>query len=89
MLKAIKGTERKKEALAIFSHIVTSQQKWYYRVHDMDEVEVRWYQTAMGFEKCRVQWEISFSSWINYLSRIRTEELYRVVTYKDSVGRSF
>lgn len=83
MLEAAAKAEDKKDAAAIFSHLIYAQDRWLKRVkNDPTESQIEWWGKPYPFEELGTRWKESLDRWLNYLSETDESDLERPVSYK-------
>jgi len=64
------------EAVRLFSHLVTSQNKWMNRVTKaVDDAGLNWFGPEFPLDQLKTEWERSVESWIDLLERSTDSEL--------------
>ena len=89
ILERMVRVDNKEELLYLFTHLILSQKKWFYRICEKDSSDIKWFDDTYDLAKCKTEWEVSFNNWITFLSCIDTDELYRRITYDASEGGCF
>ena len=82
MLAAAAAAPDKKEAAAIFSHLIYAQNRWLKRVNgDPTESQIQWWGTPYAFEELAERWDESVKQWLEYLTTQTDDDLERRITY--------
>jgi uncharacterized damage-inducible protein DinB len=83
LLSAMRQMTDRRQTIAIFSHIVTAQNKWLKRVkNDAAEVQIKWWDTPFEFDELCEHWTTSLNGWVEYLSTVGDGDLNKPVSYK-------
>jgi uncharacterized damage-inducible protein DinB len=81
MLAATLEMTDKKEAAAIFSHIIAVQDKWMRRAkNDPSEAELKWWD-IFEYDELETRWAASLNEWIEYLAGLEDGDVESQVAY--------
>ena len=82
VLEAMGQLDDRNEVSAIFSHMITAQDKWLLRVKgDASEAGVKWWDTPFGFDDLGARWSGSLDGWLRYLGPLDEAEVSKEVRY--------
>jgi len=82
MLSAMEQLTDKKDAAAIFSHIITLQDKWLLRAKgDPAEAKIKWWDTPLKFDELGEHWAASLQGWLDHLNDLSDGDLDSLVKY--------
>lgn len=82
-LSAMANMPEPKESTALFSHLLTAQNKWMRRIeNDPQETAVKWWDIPYQSEELEAHWETSFKEWLDFLSGLEDDDLNRQIKYK-------
>lgn len=82
MLAAMEQMTDKKEAVAIFSHLITAQNRWFLRVNnDPAEAQIKWWDTPFPFEELGAHWEASLNEWLDHLTGLGDGDIDKEIGY--------
>lgn len=83
LLAAAADAADKKDAAAIFSHVINLQDRWFKRLkNDPSESAIEWWGEPYAFEELGTRWKASLERWLNFLSEADESELERPITYR-------
>lgn len=87
VLEAMRQLEDKSEASAIFSHMITLQDKWLLRAKgDPSQSAVKWWDTPYGFEELAERWSESLNGWLRFLEPLDEAGIGKEVQYTPETG---
>lgn len=82
LLDTILTLPEKAEAVRLFSHLITSQNKWLNRlVGDQPDSELGWFGTVFSEQQLAQEWEKSYAGWLSYLNAASEAELESFVYF--------
>ncbi|MGQ0542856.1 MAG: DinB family protein [Blastocatellia bacterium] len=82
MLAAMSPMLDKTDVTAIFSHLITAQNRWLLRVNnDPAEAKIKWWDTPFLFEELGALWDDSLKAWLEFFAVIDDGDLDKPVTY--------
>jgi uncharacterized damage-inducible protein DinB len=68
LAKAIKALPEKEQAIKLFSHLITSQDKWYNRMtKKIPDTELSWFGTEFKMTELEREWKRSVDQWICFI----------------------
>lgn len=89
-LKTIQLMPRPDEAIRLFSHLITSQNKWLARIkNDEQESHMAWFEPPYPFDELEARWEKSLAAWLSFLDQATAEDLEREIRYVSSDGNAY
>lgn len=75
-LKLIHQMPQPDEAIRLFSHLITSQNKWMARINrDPNEPRIAWFESPFPLGELEARWEESLGAWLRFLERAPDDEL--------------
>jgi uncharacterized damage-inducible protein DinB len=87
MLEAMRQLDDMSGALAIFSHIITLQDKWLLRAkRDPSQSGIKWWDTPLGYDELAGRWEQSLNGWLRYLEPLDEAEIGREIQFTPETG---
>ena len=89
ILESIKNLGDKSECERLFSHLITSQDKWYNRIFPTKEdVELTWFDPVFSFNELSQKWKQSIDDWISLVDSKSEDELENWIVFsKASDGK--
>jgi uncharacterized damage-inducible protein DinB len=82
VLEKIKEMPDKEEAVRLFSHLITSQNKWMARINnDPNQSKMQWFETPYDLAELEAKWTQSINTWMKFLESSREDELNKEVRY--------
>lgn len=82
VLKKILLMPQPEESVKLFSHLINSQNKWMARVrNDPGAHKKSWFEPYYKPDELEQNWNKSFSSWIDFLSSISDQDIYKEVKF--------
>jgi len=90
IIKAIKELTDKENCLYLFSHLITSQNKWLNRI--LKEWEDRgspWYGDVYTTEELETRWTESLNKWLAFLETQTDESLETEIVYGYEEGKKY
>lgn len=88
LLDAIVQLSDKTEALRLFSHLITSQDKWLNRiVVEQDDTNLSWFGEVFGEGEILEKWGNSIGKWQAYLQTVDDTALEEYVYFTGNDGR--
>jgi uncharacterized damage-inducible protein DinB len=89
-LKLIHQMPQPDEAVRLFSHLITSQNKWMARINrDPKEARMAWFESPFPPDELEGRWDESLGAWLRFLDQMPEEELAREVHYIAADGNSY
>jgi len=89
-LKLIHQMPQPAEAIRLFSHLITSQNKWMARINtDPNEPRMAWFEAPFPPDELELRWNESLGDWMRLLEQISDEELAREVLYTAADGNQY
>ena len=83
VLSAIQNLPAKEEAIKLFSHLITAQDKWFNRIEKkVDDSTLTWFGPVFSEQELAGRWEQSVANWITLLERETESGLENYVTFK-------
>ncbi len=83
LLISIKQLPDTNESIKLFSHLITSQNKWMNRiVNKIADTELSWFGPLFSVEELENKWTESINNWIAYLEKVETLELEKDIIFK-------
>ena len=87
VLEAMRQLDDKSEASAIFSHIITLQDKWLLRVKgDPSQSGIKWWDTPFGYDELAGRWEKSLNGWLRHLEPLDDAEIGNEIEFTPEPG---
>jgi len=87
VLESMRQLDDKSEASAIFSHMITLQDKWLLRVKgDESQSEIKWWDTPFGYEELADRWAESLNGWLRYLKPLDDAGIREEIRYTPEAG---
>jgi uncharacterized damage-inducible protein DinB len=78
------------EAIRLFCHLITSQNKWMARINaDPNEPQMAWFESPFPYDELEARWERSLGDWVQFLEKAPEEELAREVHYTAGDGNPY
>lgn len=75
LLEVIKQLPERDEAIKLFCHLITSQDKWLNRIcREIDDAELSWFGPVFNVDQLEQKWTASCQKWIDLLQS--ESELY-------------
>jgi uncharacterized damage-inducible protein DinB len=88
-LEMIQRMPRPEGAVRLFSHIITSQDKWMARIRkDESETRLGWFAGPIPLEKLASKWSASLATWLVFLEAAPDESLDQVVDFVSTEGKA-
>jgi len=88
-LETIRQLPQPDEAIRLFSHLITSQNKWLARVQDNErEPRMGWFEPPYDYGELEPRWESSLAAWFRFLEQSTDEDLEREIHYVSSDGNA-
>lgn len=82
MLAAAEAAPDKREAAAIFSHLIYAQDRWLKRTKgDPSEFQIEWWGPAYAFEDLAERWNESLNGWLDHLATLNDDDLEKQISY--------
>ncbi len=89
LLEAILQLPDKKEPIRLYSHLITSQDKWFNRItKELDDVGLNWFGLVFSEEELSHQWQRSVGNWINYLEKNTEDEFKKHIQITKPDGKA-
>ena len=86
----MKEMQDTKDAVKLFSHLITSQNKWLARImEDPNAPEMAWFGTAYELKDLELNWNKSISAWLNLLENLSEDGIHREVHFIGDNGGHF
>ncbi len=82
LLDAIQQLPEKEESVKLFSHLITTQDKWMNRItKKAEDKTLHWFDLAFPVENLAAEWTRSVNEWIGFIESLREEELENDVVF--------
>jgi uncharacterized damage-inducible protein DinB len=86
LLDAISLLPDPAEAVKLFSHLITSQDKWMNRItQKLDDNKLAWFGEIFALEDIRDKWHESVSNWIRFLESNDASEIEKEIVFTRAV----
>jgi uncharacterized damage-inducible protein DinB len=83
LIDAITTLPEKGDVLKLFSHLITSQDKWHNRItHERNDSELTWFGLVFSVDELEKEWERSVKNWIGLLERSTEKDLENKIEFK-------
>ena len=83
LLASIKKLPEKKDSLKLFSHLITTQNKWFNRISkEVGDSHHEWFGTVFTTEQAEVEWTKSINKWIVIIENATEPGLEEFVRFK-------
>ena len=83
VLKTILALPEKQEAVRLFSHLISSQNKWYNRIkQEVPDETITWFGSEFNEAELLPEWKTSVNKWIDLLENTNDSELGQPVKFK-------
>lgn len=88
-LEMIRRMPRPDGAVRLFSHIITSQEKWMARIRkDQSESSLGWFAGPAPMEELASKWSASLAAWLDFLETESDESLARAIDFVTTEGEA-
>lgn len=82
MLHAIGKMNQPDEAVMLFSHLITSQDKWMNRItQDVDDATLTWFGPVYSFDELERRWSDSIGAWLSFLESHADADLENEIVF--------
>jgi uncharacterized damage-inducible protein DinB len=82
LLEAIRSMDDNTEALRLYSHLISAQDKWLNRVSgEKSDSEFAWFSLIFPLNSIEKEWERSVGAWIGLLERSTEEDLQKNISF--------
>ena len=82
LLITIKLLPDKEESIKLFSHLITSQNKWLNRIYKkVDDISLNWFSENFPLDILEKKWIDSVSEWINFIDTLTEEQLEQEIEF--------
>jgi len=83
LLEVILTLPEKQEAIKLFSHLITSQDKWFNRIRaEVNDKELAWFGPVFDEKELQDNWSKSIFNWINFLEKNSSVEIENYIEFK-------
>ena len=87
LLTSIKQLPEKDESIKLFSHFITTQNKWLNRItKETEDGQHHWFGTIFPMEALESEWTRSINSWIAIIENSQESELEVLVKFKSQAN---
>jgi uncharacterized damage-inducible protein DinB len=88
-LQLIRQIPQPDGAVRLFSHLITSQDKWMARItNDPNESRMAWFESPFPLDELESRWDASLGAWLQFLESA-PEELAREIYYIAGDGNPY
>lgn len=82
ILDAIRLLQDKGEAIKLFSHFITAQDKWMNRItQKVADSTLTWFGKIFSIEEIEKQWRRSTDAWIQYIENLPVQEIDKDIEF--------
>lgn len=68
--------KEKEEAVKLFSHLISTQNKWLNRItKEMDDAKIQWFDEPIKIDSIEKKWDESIGTWIHFLENCSENEI--------------
>lgn len=79
---AIQQLPEKEESVKLFSHLITTQDKWMNRItKKAEDKTLHWFDLAFPVENLEAEWSRSVNEWTGFIENLPEEELENDVVF--------
>ncbi len=90
VLKLIRRMPQPDQAIRLFSHLITSQNKWMARIdRDPNESQMAWFESPFPLDGLEERWEQSLGVWLRFLGPATDDELLQDIHYTAADGKPY
>ena len=83
LLEAIQNLPDKEDAIKLFSHLITAQDKWFNRIaKKVDDSSLAWSGPVFPEKELAQRWEVSVTNWISLLENETEAGLENMISFK-------
>jgi uncharacterized damage-inducible protein DinB len=87
IIRAIKELPDNENCLYLFSHVITSQDKWLNRIlKEWEDRDSPWYGDVYPAEQLENRWTESLNKWLGFLEKQTDESLENEIIYESSAN---
>jgi uncharacterized damage-inducible protein DinB len=83
LLDSVKLLNDKSESIKLFSHFISSHNKWYNRItKETDDKNYSWFDPLYSIDELEKEWVKCINKWIVFIRKLSEEELEKEIIFE-------